>query len=64
MGAQLSALRKDIGSITPRGVNGWLDSLHTVGHYSIIPAIYLFGLWHSNELTLNPLELFEKILVS
>jgi uncharacterized membrane protein len=64
MGAQLSALKKDIDSILPKGPDRVLRTLHVVGHYSIIPAIYLVGLVQAGEFTWNPLSLLEKVFVA
>jgi uncharacterized membrane protein len=64
MGAQLSALRKDIDSILPRGPDRVLRTLHVAAHYSIIPAIYVIGLVHADEFTWNPLSLLEKVFVA
>jgi len=64
MGAQLSALKKDIDSILPKGPDRVLRTLHVVGHYSIIPAIYLVGLVQAGECTWNPLSLLEKVFVA
>ena len=64
MGAQVSALRKDMEEILPRGSSGWFSALHTIAHYSVIPAIYAYGLVQAGEFTWNPVTLLDKILVA
>ncbi len=64
MGAQLSALKKDIDSVLPKGPDRVLRTLHVLGHYGIIPAIYIVGLVHAGEFTWNPLSLLEKVFVA
>jgi hypothetical protein len=64
MGAQLSALKKDIEEILPKGVAGWMRSAHAIVHYSVVPAIYVFGLVQAGEFTWNPLSLIDKILLA
>jgi uncharacterized membrane protein len=64
MGAQFSALKKDLEAITPKGADGWFRALHVAGHYAIVPAIYAFGLIHAGEFTWNPITLIDKVLVA
>jgi uncharacterized membrane protein len=62
MGAQWSALREDLAEISPRNSEGLLRSLHVLGHYALIPSIYMYGLINAGEFTWNPLTLMDKIL--
>ncbi len=64
MGAQFSALKKDLDSVKPKGVDGWLRALHVAGHYAIVPAIYVFGLVQAGEFSWNPITLIDKVLVA
>ena len=64
MGAQLSALRRDIESALPKGPDRVTRTLHVLGHYAVIPAIYVFGLIQAGEFTLNPFALLEKVLIA
>jgi hypothetical protein len=64
MGAQLSALSKDIVETLPRNMEELSHKIHVAGHYIVIPAIYIFGLMHAKEMTWNPLSLLEKIFIA
>ena len=64
MGAQMSALKADVKEIIPRDSGAIWRSLHVLGHYAIIPAIYVYGLVHANEFSWNPLTVLDKVLVA
>jgi hypothetical protein len=64
MGAQLSALQKDIETLLPKGTAGWLRSLHVMAHYAVVPAIYAYGLVQAGEFTWNPVTLLDKIMLA
>jgi hypothetical protein len=64
MGAQLSALKKDIDSLLPKGEDRITRALHVMAHYAVIPSIYIIGLVHSGEFTWNPFQLLEKVFVA
>jgi hypothetical protein len=64
MGAQLSGLKKDFKEILPESSDRLLRSLHILGHYAIIPAIYVYGLVQANEFTCNPFTILDKVLVA
>ena len=64
MGAQMSALRKDLDGVLPKNKDSLLRSLHVAGHYALIPAIYIYGLVNAGEFSWNPLALLEKVLVA
>ncbi|KAF4676585.1 hypothetical protein FOL46_000047 [Perkinsus olseni] len=42
----------------------WTNGGHQAFHYTVIPAIFAYGLYQGNEFTLNPVELFKKIVFS
>ena len=64
MGAQLSALQRDIEELLPKGPAGWFATLHKIAHYSVVPAIYVYGLVQADEFTWNPFTLLDKILLA
>ena len=64
MGAQLSALRKDVEEFLPKGGAGWIHSLHVIAHYAVVPAIYAFGLVQAGEFSWNPITLLDKIMLA
>lgn len=64
MGAQLSALRKDLDDFLPKGSSGWFSTLHKIAHYSVVPAIYVYGLVQAGEFSWNPVTLLDKILIA
>ena len=43
--------------------NIWFKYAHPLVHYSLVPGIIAYGLYQANELTLNPLELLNKVFV-
>ena len=60
----MSAFKKDIEPLVPKGPDGVVRSLHVLSHYAVIPIIYAIGLIHADEFTWNPLALIEKIFVA
>ncbi|EEQ99670.1 hypothetical protein Pmar_PMAR010934 [Perkinsus marinus ATCC 50983] len=42
----------------------WTKGGHRAFHYTVIPAIFAYGLYQADELTLNPIDLFKKIVFS
>lgn len=65
MGNVISALRDDIedarDSVFSKPSSDWLDMLHAVGHFAIVPAVFALGLLEAGEFTLNPLVLANKL---
>eukprot|EP00406_Dinophysis_acuminata_P077286 CAMPEP_0179265034 /NCGR_PEP_ID=MMETSP0797-20121207/28696_1 /TAXON_ID=47934 /ORGANISM="Dinophysis acuminata, Strain DAEP01" /LENGTH=66 /DNA_ID=CAMNT_0020973231 /DNA_START=68 /DNA_END=268 /DNA_ORIENTATION=- len=47
-----------------RASQAWEAWGHTLYHYSIVPLVFGYGLWYSDEFTLNPATLFSKIVFS
>eukprot|EP00450_Noctiluca_scintillans_P004787 CAMPEP_0194503790 /NCGR_PEP_ID=MMETSP0253-20130528/28580_1 /TAXON_ID=2966 /ORGANISM="Noctiluca scintillans" /LENGTH=66 /DNA_ID=CAMNT_0039346111 /DNA_START=51 /DNA_END=251 /DNA_ORIENTATION=+ len=37
---------------------------HSIFHYSMVPGVFAYGLWYAGEFTLNPVVLFQKVLMS
>eukprot|EP00389_Voromonas_pontica_P007278 GDKH01010976.1.p1 GENE.GDKH01010976.1~~GDKH01010976.1.p1 ORF type:complete len:64 (+),score=10.88 GDKH01010976.1:142-333(+) len=42
----------------------WKNYLHTGLHYGLVPGIFAFSLYANGEFTLNPLTLFQKLIIS
>ena len=64
MGAQFSALGRDIQDLLPNGSDQILHALHVVGHYGLIPAIYVYALVQAGEFSMNPFNMLEKVLIA
>lgn len=64
MGAQLSALRKDLESVLPQNASSLLRTLHVLGHYALVPAIYAYGLIQAGEFSWNPITMLDKVLIA
>jgi uncharacterized membrane protein len=41
----------------------WNKYGHAAAHYSIVPAIFAYGLYQAGELTFDPISLATKIFV-
>jgi hypothetical protein len=64
MGAQLSAIKKDLETLLPKNGSGWLRSAHVAAHYALIPAIYAYALVQANEFSWNPLAMLDKVFIA
>lgn len=42
----------------------WDRTLHPLFHYGVIPALFAAGLAYTGELTMDPVALFQKVVIN